>query len=149
MAAKPLSDDLKAAGLEMLGELDRVGLGPQGALWLYAHYLGDWRYAVVSDLVNALGRHRLYDLIGTALDRIGPIHGLTIFDVHLFDTSETMPQVLSAIRVDGGAATITDCIVNGMLTDAYVYRLVPSRNKREVRLAAKAFERSVQQLIAA
>ncbi len=131
----------------MLAELDSIGLMPQGMLWLYFHGVKDWRLTVVSDLLSTMPRQRVYALIGDALDKHGPIDGLTVFDVHLYDSSEIIPRILGgALQITGGRARILDGQVNGMPVDALVYRLMPPRDPGTIKRAAKAFEKKVMAL---
>jgi hypothetical protein len=148
MAAEPLSSVLAEAGLAMTGELDSIGLEPQGALWLHSAVLQDWRYCVISDLVAYLGRPLVYDLIGKALDRVGMLDGLTIFDIHLFEPSEIVPTVLGgAIQIDGlSQVALTNSELNGMMVDALVYRLTPPRTGVALKKGAQVFQKRVAAL---
>ena len=148
MAFEHLSGALADAGSAMTRELDEIGLVPQGALWLHSAALQDWRYCVISDLVPELGRPMTYDLIGRALDKVGPIDGLTIFDVHLFEPSELVPTVLGgAFRVDGlSRVSVIDGKVDGLPINAIVYRITPARDPAVRRKAASAFKKRVAAL---
>lgn len=147
MAIEPLSNELKAGGRAMLHELDAIGLTPQGVLWLHFHPLNDWRLTIISDLVDAIGRTKVYGLIDRALQNHGPVEGLTIFDVHLASPGEVLPRVLGgAFCINDGEATLTNCNVNGVPVDAHVYRLVEPRAEADAVRAARSFEHKVEQL---
>ncbi len=135
----------------MLGELDAVGLHPQGVLWLHFHALNDWRLTIISDLIDAVGRLKVYELVDQALEKHGPVDGLTIFDIHLASPQEVMPRVLGGAFLfeGGGGVELTDCHVNGAPVDAYIYRLVRAREAGDAASAAKHFERRVQELASA
>lgn len=149
MVAEPLSDELKRAGAAVLREMDDIGLAPQGVLWLHFHHLNDWRLTVVSDLVDEIGRRKVYDLIGLAVDRHGAIDGLTVFDIHLASPDEVMPRILGgAINVSAGEVTISNCNINGLLVDAFVYRLVEARPTAYRARGAKQFQRQIKELTA-
>lgn len=142
MAVEPLSEQLIEAGQALTSELDRIGLHPQGALWLHAHHLNDWRFTIISDLVDEMGRRRVYALIDEALTKIGPNDGLTIVDIHLATPSEVLARVLGgAFEINDGIATLESCSVNGMPVDAVVYRL--TSKGRDAKKAAASFERRV------
>lgn len=144
MAADALSLELKNAGKAFIHALDAIGLNPQGVLWLHFTHLHDWRLTVVSDLVDHLGRRKVYSLITQALAGLDPVDGLTAFDIHLASSDEVMPQVLGgAFRVEDGMAQLSDCRINDMPVDAVIYRLLPPRSKQEIPSAAKRFERDV------
>lgn len=147
MAVEPLSGDLKLGGKAMLEELDAIGLAPQGVLWLHFHALNDWRLTIISDLIDVIGRTKVYGLIDQALEKHGPVEGLTIFDVHLASPGEVLPRVLGgAFQFEGGEATLANCNINGMPVDAHVYRLVKPRAQPDATRAARIFERRVKQL---
>lgn len=144
MVVEPLSEQLINAGVALTEELDRIGLRPQGALWLHAHHLNDWRFTVISDLVDHMGRRRVYSLIDEALSKIGPSETLNIADIHLAAPSEVLAQVLGgAFHVNSGTAFLTNCTVNNQLVDAVVYRLAPRRSASDAKKAASLFERTV------
>jgi len=147
MAAERLSDELKASGAAMLAELDKIGLNPSGALWLYFPHVKDWRFAVVSALVDTMGRRKVYGLIDEALERIGKSEFMTILDIHLYSASDIVPRNLgSAIRAKGGVMDFANSTVNGVTYDAVIYRLVPPPQLSEVNRAGKAFEKKVRSL---
>jgi len=143
VAVEPLSDELIAAGQKLTAELDRIGLHPQGALWLHAHHLKDWRFTVVSDLVDVMGRRKVYSLIDQALAKIEPHDGLTIVDIHLAAPSEVLARVMGGVlNVDAGIVKLSECTVNSLPVDAIVYRLTNNAG-RDGKRAAAEFERRV------
>lgn len=145
MAVEPLPEQLTGAGRAMLDQLDRVGLHPQGALWLMFPHIKDWRYTVISDLVDNHGRTQIYGLIDEALAGLDPVDGLTIFDIHLASTSEILPRVIGgAIHVENGLVQLSDCNINGVPVDAVVYRLQSERSLVERKKALKALQRSAR-----
>lgn len=145
MAVEPLSDELIAAGMDLTAELDRIGLEPQGALWLHAHHLNDWRFTVISDLVDHMGRRRVYALIDEALNKLGPSDTLNIADIHLAAPSELLAKIMGgAFRIEYPSTVhLKACSVNGVPVDAVAYRVLPPRSAAEIKRAAKKFERAV------
>ncbi len=147
MAAEYLSDELKRRGANVLAKLDQLGLEPQGVLWLHFPHVKDWRLTVITDLVDTLGRKRTYDLIGSALDHVGPVEGLTVFDLHIAAPSEVMPRVLGGAFVfENGIVELSDISINDMPIDAVIYRLRRARAFPAAKKAASKFEKSVAQL---
>lgn len=144
MVVEPLSEQLIEAGQALMAELDRIGLHPQGVLWLHAHHLNDWRFTVISDLVDEMGRRRVYSLIEEALEKIGQRDGLTVMDIHLAAPDEILARVLDGfIEMNAGVVKLVDCKVNGMPVDAVVFRLTRARQKAEVKRASAKFQRAV------
>jgi hypothetical protein len=149
VAIERLSDELAEAGAAMTRELDSIGLEPQGALWMHSPALNDWRYCVVSDLVSELGRPATYNLIGRALDVLGRVEGLTIFDIHLFDPNEVVPMVLAEGGISVGGISrieLKDINVHGLPVDALIYRLGGVRSDNARKKSAREFQRRVTAL---
>lgn len=144
MAIAPISVELKQAGREMLAALDDIGLQPNGAMWLYFHNIGDWRFAVVSDLVPALGRTKIYGLIDAALAARKPVEGLTIFDVQLAAPDELFVRVISKVfQVHPGVeVTLGNVAIDNVPVEAFIYRLLPPRSASEVRSSSVRFSKS-------
>lgn len=149
MATKPLPDELKAAGAKMLAALDAIGLEPQGALWLHYPLVDDWRYVVITALVSRDGRRKIYGLIDEALMQIGQQDGLSIMDIHLYDPSEIVPRNLSLIGVENATVNVVEARLNGMLVNAFLYRLKATPGRTEAKHMADRFERTVRDLVAA
>jgi hypothetical protein len=148
MAVEQLSDELKRKGQNVLTMLDNLGLEPQGMLWLHFPHLRDWRLTVITDLVETLGRKRAYDLIGSALDHVGPIDGLTVFDLHIAAPSEVIPRVLGGTFIlEDGMAELRDSQINDIPINAVLYRLRKARPQLVAKKSASRFEKSVAQLV--
>lgn len=149
MATEHLPDELKAAGAKMLAELDAIGLDPQGALWLHYPTVKDWRFVVITALVNRDGRRKIYGLIDEALTKVGQSEALSIMDIHLYDPSEIVPRNLSLIGAENAAVIVENSRFNGMLVNAFIYRLRSTPGRTETKRAADRFERTVKELLAA
>lgn len=149
MAAEHLTEDMKASGAAMLAELDKIGLEPTGALWLHFPLVNDWRYAVVTPLVDTMGRRKVYGLIDDALEAIGKTDAFTILDIHLYSASEIVPHLLgSAFHIQDSEARLEDVTVNGVSFNALVYRLTPPPPPTQVRRTERQFEKVVRKLAA-
>ncbi|GGN49531.1 hypothetical protein GCM10011349_20260 [Novosphingobium indicum] len=147
MAIERVAPDLIEAGRTLLEHLDEMGIEPQGALWIHFYHLKDWRYTVVTDFVDVIGRRKTYALISKALSQFDPIDGLSLVDVHLSAPSEVLPKVLGGIfHIDGdgtGVASVKECTINDMPVDAEIYRLRPAR---EMALAQRAARKTLRKL---
>jgi hypothetical protein len=122
--------------------LDALGLDPQGALWLHFPHVKDWRFTVITDLVDTVGRRKAYDLVGSVFDNVGQIEGFTVFDMHLASPAEVMPRVLGgAFYVEDGIVELIDSNVNDMPVDAVVYRLRKPRSAQAATRAARKFSK--------
>jgi hypothetical protein len=149
MAAEHLTEDMKASGAAMLAELDKIGLEPTGALWLHFPIVKDWRYAVVSPLVDTMGRRKVYGLIDDALEAIGKTDAFTILDIHLYSSSEIVPRLLGhVVNAENSSVALENVTVNGVTFDALIYRLTPPPPAKQVRRVERQFENAVRKLAA-
>lgn len=126
MARENLPEELIEAGATLLEAVDRLGMSPQGAMWIFDHGLGDWRYYLVTSLVDTLGRRRTYRLLIDAFEAVDMPKEMTVDDVHLGSPSEEFFRVISHfLRIDGrGRAFFNDCTINNIKFDGLIYRAV-------------------------
>ena len=54
MVRDHLSQELIEAGRQLLLATDGLNLQAQGAMWVYSHELGDWRYYLVTSLARII-----------------------------------------------------------------------------------------------
>lgn len=148
MASWHLSDELKARGASVVATLDSIELEPQGALWLHFPHIRDWRFTIITDLIDTIGRKRVYDLVGAAFDQMGPVEGLTVFDLHLAAPSEVLPTVLGGtFLIQDGLVELKDVNINGVhQIDAVIYRMREPRSSLDAKKAANRFQKKVVQL---
>ena len=107
----------------MLDAADQIGLHPQGAAWIYDHGLEEWRYVLVSALVDTLGRRRVYSLLAKAFRKLTLPEQMTIVDVHLESPRSPLYYgVRSAVIMEGGIIKFENCTINGVLFDGLIYR---------------------------
>src|SRR5829696_4194494 len=97
MARKHLSQELKDAGRKLLETTDALGMQAQGAMWLYDHGLEDWRYYLVTSLVDTMGRRKTYRLLLDAFDRVDFPKDMTIEDVHLGRPNDDLFRLVSGV----------------------------------------------------
>lgn len=70
----------------------------QGAMWLYDHTLEDWRYYLVTSLVDTLGRRKVYRLLLDAFERVSFPEEMTIEDVHLGSPNDDLFRRVSDLQ---------------------------------------------------
>jgi hypothetical protein len=125
----------------------------QGAMWVYDRFLEEWRYYLVTSLVDSLGRRRTYKLLLDAFERIGLPKGMNVDDVHLGSPTDAFFRfVTSMVRVsDGGIARFNDVIFGGAPFDGLVYRAVtaPPPSTGEADRIEKRFSKRVKDLVRA
>jgi hypothetical protein len=151
MADRPLSEDLKAAGLQLLKATDALGLQAQGAMWVYSHALNDWRYYLVTALVDTIGRRKTYRLLLNAFEYVSLPKEMTIEDVHLGSPHDQFFQVVSKIVKAPGQNFLQfeNCQFNEVSFDGVIYRAVKEMpTERQVEQIEKRFQKRVKELIA-
>jgi hypothetical protein len=101
MARETLSDELKEAGYRLLFVTDLLKMRAQGAMWIYRHELNDWRYYLVTSLVDAVGRRETYKMIARIFSAPGAdgffSKEFTLEDVHLGSPSDEFFKLISSI----------------------------------------------------
>ncbi len=151
MAERPLSEELKAAGRQLLNATDALGMQAQGAMWIYSHALNDWRYYLVTSLVDSIGRRKTYRLLLDAFEYVSLPKEMTIEDVHLGSPRDGLFQLISrVVKIEGSAwSEFRNCMFNEIRFDGIVYRSVKEiPNERQAEQIDKRFQKRVKDLIA-
>jgi hypothetical protein len=114
MARSSLSPELRAAGIDLLAATDKLGMQAQGAMWLYDHALSDWRYYLVTSLVDTIGRRKTYGLLLDIFEAMEFPKEMTVDDVYLGSPNEPLFNLVSALvkMPGGGAAEFENCAIN-------------------------------------
>jgi hypothetical protein len=148
MARDSLPEDLTIAGRELLQATDALGMSAQGAMWIYSHALREWRYYLVTSLIDTLGRRKTYQLLIRAFELSNFPRRMLLEDVHLGSPTDPYFHAISgAMRVDGNTTiTVVNCSFNGMLFDGVVYRSVREPPQApEMKAIEKKFERNIRE----
>jgi hypothetical protein len=147
MAQSHLSDRRIDLGKAVLARLDRCGFQPDSALWLYSEQMGGWRYYVVSQMADEIGRFPVYQTLLRLYPELELPKGFNIFDLHVVGHDD--PQVSAITRVvhqRGGRATIAADTGYGDRLTAYVYRLNKAPRGVKAKAARAAFAKRVRKL---
>lgn len=126
MSKYGLSQAKLNAGRTCLDLLDKYGLGVQGAVWIYIDQLREWRFYIVTSLVDIDGLVDTYNRIEKLFSLQFTDPELTIDDVHLGSPAETIFMTISrAISVKGHSLIeLENCVINNLVIEhAYIYRL--------------------------
>jgi hypothetical protein len=156
MAGEHLPEELKVAGLQLLRATDSLDMRTQGAMWIRRHELNDWRYYLVTSLVDTLGRRETYKLLlrifsASGADKLFPKE-LTVEDIHLGSPNDKYFQrICLAIRVDKAGsswAEFKDCVINGIQFDGVIYRAVSGEppSDREAEIIQRTFWKRVKEI---
>lgn len=150
MAGIDLSKELIDAGADLLAITDSLDMQAQGAMWVRDHALGDWRYYLVTSLVDTIGRRKTYKLLIDAFEKVSLPKSMTVEDVHLGAPSDTFFRLISSGFgvTGGGRAYVENCVINGIPFDGVIYRSVISEpTEGEARRIEKIFGKRVRDLI--
>jgi hypothetical protein len=149
MARRSLSPELKAAGSDLLAATDKLGLQAQAAMWLHDHALSDWRYYLVTSLVDTIGRRRTYGLLLDIFESNCFPKEMTVDDVYLGSPNDPLFKLISELfRVAVGPAEFEDLSLGGMPFDAVVYRtVVEVPTAQEAERINRRFAKQVKDLL--
>ena len=151
MVGRHLPEELKEAGQRLLDVTDSLDMAAQGAMWVYSHALKDWRFYLVTSLVDTIGRRKTYGLLLDAFERIKLPKEMTVEDVHLGSPSDQFFGFVSGfVRVEtGGRAEFNNCKFNDIQFDGVVYRMVKEApTDKQAHQIEKRFQKRVKDLVA-
>ena len=122
-----LSDQMIAAGSDLVRQLDEAGVAVSGALWFYDVDSNSWRLIFASPEVSDKGVKAVYKEVQSVLRGMPEDHSIPLKDISVVDSND---QLISLMRValktgDGiHAVRFTRNMINGVLIeDAHIYRL--------------------------
>jgi hypothetical protein len=146
---QPLSEEKLAAGRECLRLLDEYELGVQGAVWIYLDILKEWRFYIVTSLIDIDGLVETYNRIEKLFGLRFNNTELSIDDIHLGSPNEAMFLMLASVfKIQGDSLVeLKNMAVNDLVIDhAYVYRLDRAPPIIEAKQARQKFDRKVKEL---
>jgi hypothetical protein len=121
-----LTDQMIAAGADLIKQLDRSGWPVVGSLWLYDPEMNEWRLLIVSPSVKDDGPLAAYQRINAQLESVAHLSWEPISVVSPDD--RRVRALASAYKTgpDLQGRRVHRTAVNGYyVDDAYVYRLPP------------------------
>jgi hypothetical protein len=122
------------AGRRLLQELDKRHFPIDAALWLYRPEEDDWRLMLATPLVDEFGPSEGYRRLQRVVQKV-PGTRLSLSNVELASPEDPFITLLrSAISTGPGihGVRFSRNSINGVfIEDAYIYRLLPLRKKRQ------------------
>ncbi len=121
---------------------------PEGAVWVYRHNWQDWRFYLVTALHDTIGPFRLHEWLLRAMPTPSVPAGIGLLDLHLGSPHATpfyyFPRVEPGEGADG--IEVRKMNIDGVLYDAFIYRMRPAREGTELRRLERRIERSIREL---
>lgn len=121
----PLTSEMRAAGENLIHELDRRKFPAKAAFWLYETEGDDWRLMIATPQLRSVGPRKLYKSVQQAIAKIDtPIRTSSVF---LLDTKDPFIKRLSTAIGRGpgvsGMRFSRNSINGRFIEDAYIYRM--------------------------
>lgn len=115
-------------GKELLKELDRQGLNPEVAIWLYIPEGNNWRFIIGSTSFNNKTNQNLYSDFVNKYKDLKQVKNVGLENITLLPTNNDLIALLKiAIKTsskDIGNIRFTSNVINGVLIeDALIYRI--------------------------
>ncbi len=100
MAGVEISDHRVKLGQRILAALDRAGLLPESAFWVYSRRQKRWTFLAVSSLVDEFGRQAVYQNVMRAYPAMDWPKSFGIFGLQVepLRRSSTAAPILAAVR---------------------------------------------------
>jgi hypothetical protein len=147
MAVEHLPETMKDLGLELLKETDKIGLGAQGAAWVYSHLLREWRYYLVTALVDVMGPKWVYDRLLRVFPKFELPGELSIVDVHLGSPKDALfRRITSIFHIENGVCQFVNCMIDDEEFDSVVYRMHRAPSYERIIKIQSEFDRRVKEL---
>jgi hypothetical protein len=121
-----LTEEMRAAGAEVIRALDASALDVKAALWLFSSERKNWRLMVAIPEVHTLGSRVFYRRINSILSGLEAEHPLpTTSDITVVDDQDPFIVSLRAAFADADFSNLrlSDVAIGGsFVEDAFVYR---------------------------
>ena len=144
MAVEKIDDALIEPGKIVLRAADDAGMSPCGAAWMYTYDIQDWRYYLVTPLVDKPGRFATYKLMLKVLGKLSLPENLTIMDIHLASPNELFFKALSKdmpfdfVKL-GTDVKLHGSRITGIPVEAVIYRMLPmSGDERKIEMTFRS-----------
>jgi hypothetical protein len=149
MKYQPLTEGQKEAGRQCLTLLDVYELGVQGAIWIYTKSLQEWRFYIVTSLLDIDGLVETYNSVERSFGLKFRNEHLTMEDIHFSSPTENLfMKLASAISARAHSEIELDnVIIDGfMIEHAYIYRLEKAPPKIKAKQVSERFDKMLKQI---
>jgi hypothetical protein len=149
MAEKALPRHALTFGRAVLLASDAAGMKPEGAFWLHDSQDGEWRYFLVSSLLERIGSREIFLKLGQALE-----HRLSQQELENFSFLIVSPNdgIVKAVRkqirttaINSESAEVSVAF-RGARLSAHVYRLAAGMDERARETTVRRFRREFNEL---
>jgi hypothetical protein len=149
MAKRSISQDELALGRVILLATDSIGMGCEGALWLYDQEDG-WRFYLVTSLLDTLGPREIYLLLEDVLAKKVSRAECEDIGIYIANPSDYLVKKIGKLIHTRAYSTVPHEISfedGGATTDAIVYRLAAQMSESATRSAGRRFRKMSRQLV--
>ncbi len=128
MVETQLTPDLIKEGATLVDALDRSGVSPDAALWLYYPDISAWKLLLAEVKVGQAGPREVYREVQKTLNGLRhQITHLSLEDVAVAKPDDPIIKLLSMVVTTGPKLEgfrFTHNVINGtLIEDAFIYRL--------------------------
>lgn len=149
MAAQTLSRDAVAFGRAVLLATDALDMAVEGAFWMYDPEDDQWRFFLVTSLVDRMGPREIYQRLNEAFAKKLSESEARDFTLYIASPADKLvkelrrsfrsgPQVSEPVEIDAK--------INGEQTPVCAYRLASGLDEDEAKRVQRRFRRRVNEL---
>ncbi len=152
MVAQALSRDDIAFGRAVLLATDALGMSAEGAFWIYDPKDDQWRFFLVTSLMDKLGAREIYLKLNDALIRMLSDREMQQFTLYLSSPKEKfIREIHDQVATLPHASEPKDQRIEvlGKKVSSCIYRLAARSNEHQIKLSQRRFRRLCAELVPA
>lgn len=142
MADKALSRDDLAFGRAVLLATDSLGMSAEGAFWLYDRRDNEWRYFLVSSLLDRVGARELYLRLNDALAKTLSERETREFQFYIAGPNERLVKDIRKCAQTGAYSSEPKSVtveISERPVKAWIYRLTDRLNEAGAKRVQRRF----------
>lgn len=151
MSNEALSQDDLALGRAILLATDSLGMGVEGAFWLFEEQDKKWSYFLATSLASNMGPRSIYEKLYNAFVEVLSESEIYSFTFYIADPNEHLVEEIRSQVLTGPHATapqMKSIKINGENTGCCVYRMSRILDDREAKAVQRRFSRRYNELVA-
>jgi len=152
MAQDKIETDKLVLGRLILLATDSVGMACEGAFWLFHPEDRQWRFYIITSLLETVGPRVIYLFLNNILEKKLSAEETNEIDLYIGSPSDHLVKNLrKQIRTDTNSTFPHELEVDveGTLCPAIVYRLAPRMSEHATRTAGRRFKKMSREVVGA